>query len=417
MLSVEIAVAQVQAELGIIPRAAASAIAKRGDFDLARITEIEKTTRHDVIAFVSSVAEKVGSHGRFVHYGLTSSDVLDTALSLLVRDAIELLDRGVAGLEEALMELIGRSADALCAGRTHGMHAEPTTFGYKMAGHCEELRRNRLRIHQACQQVTICKLSGAVGTYSALGPEVEEKVAKRLKLTAEPVATQVVPRDRHAQVFFALASLAAGYERLAVELRHLQRTEVGEVTEGFAKGQKGSSAMPHKKNPISAENITGCSRMMRSFLSAAMENIALWHERDISHSSVERVFLSDAFILIDYMTARMTELLRGLQVHPEKMRENVQRSGGHVFSSHVLLALVKAGRLSREEAYTHVQRVSHGLGTGESLHEALLRDREIQLILKDQDLSSIFSGETHLKMIRQRLVRLGYQKKAGRRPK
>lgn len=410
MLAVEIAVAETQAALKIIPSAAAQAIRKKGRFSVARIDELEKTTRHDVIAFVSSVAESVGEHGRYVHYGMTSSDVLDTATSLQVRQAGAVLNQSLDRLLKALRQKMQAHRESLCPGRTHGMHAEPTTFGMKMAGYVAEFGRHRARLEQALKQMAIGKLSGAVGTYSTQPAEVESGVCERLELTPETVATQVIPRDRHAELFFALAMVGAGLERLAVELRHLQRTEVGEVVEDFSPGQKGSSAMPHKKNPISAENLTGAARLLRSYLQAAMENIALWHERDISHSSVERVALPDAFILCDYAVDRMATLVERLFVDTQRMQSNLELSQGHLFSSHALLALVDGG-LTREEAYKLVQSHAHRLKNGQSLFESLAADPQVTKLVKKDKLKEIFAGKTHRVAIQQLLKRLDRQLK------
>lgn len=404
MLEVEIALAQVQAQMGTIPRAAAKAIAEKGRFSVRRIAEIEKRTKHDVIAFVSNVAENVGPHGKFIHFGLTSSDVLDTAFSLQVREAGEVLAKSMEALEKVLVRLAKKHQDTLCAGRTHGMFAEPTTFGFKMLGFLAEFRRNQKRVHEALQQMMICKLSGAVGTYSSQGVDVETKVAKKLKLKPETIATQVIPRDRHAEMIYSLAMMMSGLERLAIELRHLQRSEVGEVTEGFSKGQKGSSAMPHKKNPISAENITGLARLVKAYALTAMEDIPLWHERDISHSSAERVIFPDAFIVTDYAVHRMASLLDGLEVNKKRMMENIESSQGQLFSSHVLLALVDKG-LRREEAYAHVQRLSHSLMKGEHLREKILNDSEVSKFLKAKELDEIFSGKKHKKSIKSVMKR------------
>jgi adenylosuccinate lyase len=406
MLEVEIAVAETQAELGLIPAAAAQAIRARAGFDVRRIEEIEKTTKHDVIAFVSSVAEKVGEEGRFVHYGLTSSDVLDTALSLQIQAAGRVLLGRVDRLLEALRRRAIEEAQTLCSGRTHGMHAEPTSFGMKLAGFWAELHRNRERLVAALERNAIGKLSGAVGTYSTQSFEVEAGVCRRLGLKPESIATQVVPRDRHAELFVALSLLGGGLERLAVELRHLQRTELGEVIEAFTPGQKGSSAMPHKKNPISAENVTGLSRLLRGYAMTALENIALWHERDISHSSVERVILPDAFIIADYATDRMATLIEGLYVDRERMLGNMNLSGGSLMSSHLLLALVDTG-LSREEAYTEVQRLAHGLKVGETLREAAGRDAKVSQRLSEKILDDVFSGRRHRESIAAALERAG----------
>lgn len=405
MMEVEIAVAEVQAGLGFIPRNAAKEIRKKARFSVKRIAEIEKETKHDVIAFVSSLAENIGPAGRYVHYGMTSSDVLDTAFSLQIREAGLVLLAGFDRLEKVLKNKIRLHAETLCPGRTHGMFAEPTSFGLKLAGFLEETKRNRERVQRGLDQMMICKLSGAVGTYSSQPVEVEQRVARKLGLSPEAVATQVVPRDRHAEILWALAMTGAGLERLSVELRHLQRSEVAEVTEGFSKGQKGSSAMPHKKNPISAENITGLSRLLRSYAFAGSENIPLWHERDISHSSVERVIFPDAFIVCDYALHRMAMLVEGLQVNEKRMMENIQSSQGQLFSSHVLLALVDRG-MKREEAYAHVQRLCHSLGKGDHLEQKILQDESLKKILNAKELREIFSGKKHKKAMKSLVGRV-----------
>ncbi|MDZ4660003.1 MAG: adenylosuccinate lyase [Pseudomonadota bacterium] len=405
MLEVEKAVAEVQAELGIIPKEAALAIKQKSKFSIKRILEIEKKTKHDVIAFINSVAESVGPFGKFVHFGMTSSDVLDTALSLQIRDAEKVLLSSLNKLKSALHQKIKKHKFTFCAGRTHGMHAEPTTFGLKMAGFLAELKRNEIRIRSAIANILICKLSGAVGTYSNQPIEVEEKVSERLGLKPEFIATQVIPRDRHAEVILSLSLLGAGLERLATELRHLQRTEVGEVVEGFSKGQKGSSAMPHKKNPISAENITGIARLLRSYAGPALENIVLWHERDISHSAVERVVFPDAFILADYALMRMSDLIEGLFVNEARMKANMNSSQGQLFSSQVLTALIKSG-LPRDEAYGLIQEVSHKLKANEKLQDKLLAHRKIHQLLSKKAIYDIFSGEQYKKSIGKMLGRL-----------
>lgn len=404
MMEVEIVVAEVQAKMGIIPKAAAKDIRAKSKFSVKRIQEIERVTKHDVIAFVSNLAENVGKNGKFIHYGLTSSDVLDTAFSLQVREAGVVLLKGVGDLEKTLKSLVRSHKETLCAGRTHGMFAEPTTFGFKMAGFLKELQRNRIRLKTSLEQMAICKLSGAVGTYSSLPAKVEKAVAQNLKLKVEPIATQVVPRDRHADIMSALALLGTGLERLAIELRHLQRSDVSEVVEGFSKGQKGSSAMPHKKNPISAENISGLARLLRGYALSAFENVALWHERDISHSSVERVIFPDAFIVADYMVNRMVTLLSGLYVNKAQMLANIESSQGQIFSSHVLLALVSKG-MSREEAYALVQRLCHSLEPGQALIERMKTDPQVADLLSLQEMTDIFSGKKHKKAITQILKR------------
>ncbi len=403
MMQVEIECALVQAEMGIIPKKAASDIRSKAQFQVARILEIEKTTKHDVIAFVSNMAENVGPSGRYIHYGLTSSDVLDTALSLQISEGLDVILSEVLQFRKALVRKISEHKNTICAGRTHGIYAEITTFGFKLSGHLEELDRNVQRLERAKTAIRMCKLSGAVGTSSALPLEFEQKVAKRLNLKVEHFATQVIPRDRHAEVVLSLAMLTTGYERLAIELRHLQRSEVSEVIEGFTAGQKGSSAMPHKKNPISAENLTGLARMMRSYAQAALENIPLWHERDISHSSVERIMMPDAFQLAHYMTVRLNDLISGLYVDQEKMLENTQLLGGVLYSSHLLLHLVEKNNKTREEAYTIIQKLSHALKKGEHLKDALLKDKQTKKYFKPAELDEIFSGRKHLKSIQSRL--------------
>lgn len=402
MKQVEIECALVQAQLGLIPVAAAEEIQKKADFNIERIHEIEKTTKHDVIAFVSSMAEKVGPMGRYIHYGLTSSDVLDTALSLQMSAGFDILLSEIQLLKKTLSLMIEAHRQTICAGRTHGIFAELTTFGFKLSGFYEEVERNVQRLKRSHEQIKICKLSGAVGTSSALPLQFEKIVAERLHLKVEPFATQVIPRDRHADVMMSLALLTSGYERLAIELRHLQRSEVSEVIEGFTSGQKGSSAMPHKKNPISAENITGLARLMRSYAQAALEDVSLWHERDISHSSVERVIIPDAFQLAHYMTLRLTQLLNGLFIDIEKMRQNTRLLGGALYSSHLLLHLVEKHHLSREEAYALVQKKAHDLKPGQNLQDELWSDPKTQAYFTKEDLSHIFSGQKHLKSIEER---------------
>jgi adenylosuccinate lyase len=401
---VEVAVSQAQAELGLIPQEAYQAIQAKAQFQMDRILEIEKETKHDVIAFVSNLAENVGPEGRYLHYGLTSSDALDTALSVQIQKAAPVLLSSLDRLLEALKQQALKHQDTLCSGRTHGMHAEPTTFGLKLAGFYAEFRRHKKRLEQAIQQVTIGKLSGAVGTYSFLKPQVEARVCEILNLTPETVATQVIPRDRHAELFTQMALVGGGLERLAVEFRHLQRNEVAEAFEGFSPGQKGSSAMPHKKNPISSENITGCARLLRSYAVSAMENMALWHERDISHSSVERVIFPDAFILLDYALHRMSGVVASLEVDSQRMLQNMDLSQGQLFSSHLLLHMVDQG-LSREEAYKLVQKVSHTLKPNQHLRDQLLVDPDTAPYFTQQVVDEIFSGQRHLTEVKKLIAK------------
>jgi adenylosuccinate lyase len=354
-LEVELEVCRAWAERGVIPADDLAAIEAGAGFSVERTQELERTTNHDVVAFLTDVAERVGPASRWIHYGMTSSDVLDTGLALAIKRSGELLLAEQAALTATLREMALRHAATLCVGRTHGIHAEPTTFGLKMAGHAMESRRNEGRLADAIRDASVGKLSGAVGTYAMLDPALEARVLERLGVAAEPVATQVVARDRHAQLVCAMAVAASSLDRLATELRHLQRTEVREAEEAFTAGQKGSSAMPHKRNPITAERISGIARVVRGHSVAALEDVALWHERDISHSSVERIILPDAFLALDYMLARSRTLVEGLVVRPERMREVLESSHGLVYSQRVLLGLVETG-LTREEAYALVQR-------------------------------------------------------------
>lgn len=407
MLKVEVAVAEAQAQLKMIPARAAKNIKSKADYNIDEILEIEKTTKHDVIAFVSSVAKAVGEDGRFVHYGMTSSDVLDTALSLQIKSASDLIEIELNDLIDTLKKMVSKYKNTLCAGRTHGMHAEPTTFGFKMAGYVCEFQRVLKFLKTTVSEECRCKLSGAVGTYSTMPMSVEEKVAKKLNLKQEDIATQVIPRDRFAKIMSSICYIMQAIERLSIELRHLQRTEVSEVVEGFQPGQKGSSAMPHKKNPISGENLTGLSRLVRGYYHTALENTALWHERDISHSSAERVIFADAFIVADYAVNRMNSVLKQLYVNTERMKQNIDLSQGMLFSSHVLLHLVDQG-CTREEAYAHVQRVSHSLVDGESLQDKILNDTVLKGLIQKKEIIKIFSGKTHLENIQKKLKKMKF---------
>ena len=407
MMEVECCVAEAQSSQGIIPKAAALKIRKKAQFQISRILEIEKTTKHDVVAFVSNLAENVGPEGRYIHFAMTSSDILDTAMSVRIKQAGTVLLSSFKGLKQELKKQITKHKKTLCAGRTHGMHADITSFGHKLAGFYWELERNQERFASAYKNCLVGKLSGVVGTYALQDAKVEKKVCHKLGLQPETLATQVIPRDRHAELLNALALTGSFIERLCVELRHSQRTEVGEVLEGFSPGQKGSSAMPHKKNPISSENLTGIARMLRSYASAGLENVALWHERDISHSSVERVFFSDAFILCDYALHRMSGVIKSLYVDKLRMLQNIEISQGQMFSSHILLEIVKQGP-SREEAYSWLQECSHSLKPGQHLAQALAQHKKITKYLPEKVLNEIFSGSLHQKNISKRLTALGF---------
>src|SRR6476620_1074030 len=354
-LEVELAAADAMAGAGIVPADAARELRARAAFDIARIEEIEQKTQHDVIAFTTAVAEKVGPAARWLHFGLTSSDVVDTAQAIQMREACDLIVKDIAGLMEAVRLRAEEHRRTPMIGRTHGVHAEPMTLGLKLALWYAELQRGLDRMLSARNAVAVGKISGAVGTFAHLDPQIEERVCARLGLQPAPVSSQVIQRDRHAQLLTTLAIVGASLEKFALEIRGLQKTEIGEVEEPFAKGQKGSSAMPHKRNPIGSEQIVGLARLLRGNAMAALENVALWHERDISHSSVERVILPDSFIALDHMLRRFTRIVRGLVVHPDRMLENLNRSRGVVFSGTVLLELAKKG-ISREQAYEWVQR-------------------------------------------------------------
>jgi adenylosuccinate lyase len=398
-LAVETSVCEELARRGEIPAEAAAAIASRAGFDAARIAEIEAEVRHDVIAFLTNVAEHVGPEARFVHQGLTSSDVLDSALALQIRDAGSLLLTGVDRVVAVLRRRALEFRAVPCIGRTHGVHAEPTTFGLKLLVFHEEMRRNRARLEHALAEAAVGKLSGAVGTFAHLSPEVEEAVCRRLGIGFEPVATQVVQRDRHAALVLVLALVASSLDKFAVELRHLARTEVREVEEEFGSGQKGSSAMPHKRNPWRLENVSGLARVMRGYAVAALENVALWHERDISNSSVERVVFPDATATLDFLLHRFAGLVETLVVHPERMRENLELTHGLAYSGSLLLALVASG-LSREEAYELVQR--HAMETwdrGGHLRERVLADPRIAERLSKEEVEAAFGLEGALRHV------------------
>jgi adenylosuccinate lyase len=391
-LQVELAVVDVLAEQGVVPDEDAAEIRDRATFTVEEVKEREKVTDHDVAAFVDVVAGSVGEAGRWVHHGLTSSDVLDTALGLQLSQAGMILVGGAVDYRNALMRRAREHVDTLCVGRTHGVHAEPTTFGVKLAGFAFEAHRNLRRLERAAECVSVGALSGAVGTYAANGPEVEEAVLKRLGLARENVSTQVVPRDRHAELLSAIALAGAGLERFATEIRHLQRTEVREVEEPFRAGaQKGSSAMPHKRNPIVTERITGIARLLRGYAQTGLENVALWHERDISHSSVERVSLPDATILLDYAQHLAIRVVEGMTVHEDRMRENLNITHGALYSQRALLALVEAGR-SRDEAYRIVQEAAQRAWDERTEFRELLAEAAPEL-----DLDAVFDPQVFVR--------------------
>ena len=407
--AIEAAAADAMAHENLIPKAAAQTIRARGtpklanitQADITRIDEIEAETRHDVIAFLTWLAEAIGPESRFVHQGMTSSDVLDTAFSLQLTQAADLLLEGVDAVLHALHRRAQEHKYTPTIGRSHGIHAEPTSFGLKLAGHYAEFARNRTRLQQARAEIATCAISGAVGTYAHLGPAIEERVAQTLGLTPEPVSTQIIPRDRHAAYFCTLAVIASGIERLATEIRHLQRSEVREAEEYFHPGQKGSSAMPHKRNPVLSENLTGLARIVRAAVTPALENVALWHERDISHSSVERAIGPDATITLDFALHRLASMVDKLTVYPAQMQANLDSLGGVVHSGEVLLALTRAGIL-REDAYRIVQRAAMatwsalGQSGARTFRETLATDPEVAGHVPPEALDAAMATDMHL---------------------
>jgi adenylosuccinate lyase len=398
-LDVELAATDAMAEAGLVPVEAARELRARAAFDVARIEEIEQTTQHDVIAFTTAVAEKVGPAARWLHFGLTSSDVIDTAQALQMRQACEVIVKGIAGLMDAVRGRAEEHRRTPMIGRTHGVHAEPMTLGVKLALWHAELQRDLDRVLRARDTVAVGKLSGAVGTFAHLDPEIEARVCERLGLEPAAVASQVIQRDRHAELLTALAITAASLEKFALEIRGLQKTEIGEIEEPFGKGQKGSSAMPHKRNPIGCEQITGLARLIRANAMAALENIALWHERDISHSSVERVILPDSFIALDHMLRRFTRIVRGMVVYPERMRENLDRSRGVVFSGTVLLELARRG-IAREQAYEWVQRnAMRAFHEQKDFKTLLLADEDLRRVLSAQEIEKAFDLADQLRNV------------------
>ncbi len=398
-LEVEIAACEAWSELGKIPKEAVRAIKRKARFDTDRIDEIEKTVKHDVIAFLTSVAENVGPEARYVHKGLTSSDIVDTSLSLLMKESSDIILRDIKELMDILKKQALAFRNTPCMGRSHGVHAEPMTFGLKFALWYKDMSRNRERMKRTRKMISVGKLSGAVGTFSNIPPSIEENVCRRMGLRPEPVATQIIQRDRHAEYLMNLAIIAASVEKIAVEIRHLQRTEVLEAEEPFEKGQKGSSAMPHKRNPVGCENLSGLARVVRANAMAALEDIALWHERDISHSSVERIIIPDSSILVDYMLNRLKNIVEGLRVYPDRMQENITKSYGLYNSQKVMLALTEKG-LSREKAYTIVQRNAMRSWKGrKSFKELLLRDKDVREYLSSRKINDIFELKHYFRNI------------------
>lgn len=416
-LDVEIAACEAWCEMGKIPKKALANIKAKAGFDIKRIDELEKEVKHDVIAFLTSVAEFVGPDSRFIHMGLTSSDILDTSLALLLREASDLIIKDMERLLKVLEAKALKHKDTVMMGRSHGIHAEPMTFGLKMALWYAEMERNLERMTRAKEVISYGKLSGAVGTFSQADPKIEKYVLAKLGLKAEPVATQVVQRDRHAEFFTSLALIASSIEKFAVEIRHLQRTEVLEAEEPFTKGQKGSSAMPHKRNPVLSENLTGLARLVRGYALSAIENIPLWHERDISHSSVERVIGPDATILVDFMIVRATNLIRDLVVYPENMQKNMNRLRGLVFSQKLMLKLVEKG-LTREEAYAHVQRNAMKVWEwDQDFKTFLLDDPVVMRFMTEKEVEECFDLKPYLKNVNYIFKRTFRKKrsKGGRR--
>jgi adenylosuccinate lyase len=406
-LEVEIAACEAWSSLGKIPREALAKIKRKAAFDINRINEIEKETQHDLIAFLTSVAEKVGRDSRYIHLGLTSYDIEDTARSIQLREAADLIIKDVEEVIKILMRRAKEEKNTVMMGRTHGVHAEPITFGLKLLVWVAEMQRNKERLEQARDVIAVGKLSGAVGTYASVDPRVEEFVCKKLKLKASPASTQVLQRDRHAQFMTTLAVVAATLEQFATEIRALQKTEVWEVEEPFGKGQKGSSAMPHKKNPITCERIAGLARIVRGNAMAALEDVALWHERDITHSSVERVIFPDSCQLVDYMLQKFAWVMDGLVVFPQNMRQNIDRSRGIIFSQKLMLAMTEKG-LTREEAYKIVQTVAmKSRNTGKQMRELMLEDRETLKQLSPEEINKIFDLRNHLKNVEVIFRRFG----------
>ncbi|MEK6714926.1 MAG: adenylosuccinate lyase [Candidatus Omnitrophota bacterium] len=407
LLEIEILAVQAQAKLGNIPQSAVKRIRKKAKFNLSNIKKVEKKTQHDIVAFIAEVSKYIGKDARYFHLGLTSSDILDTTLALQCKEAADILLSDLNKLTQAIRNKAKKYKNTVCIGRTHGVHAEPTTFGLKLASWYSEVLRAQQLLKQAKEYISFAKISGAVGTYSNIDPFIEKYIAVKLGLEVEPVSTQIIPRDRHAVYMARLAIVGSSLERFALEVRNLQRTEVLEAEEPFAKGQKGSSAMPHKRNPVICERICGLSRILRANAMAGLENIALWHERDISHSSVERIILPDSSILLDYMLQKMTEVVEGLVVYPENMLKNLVKTGGLIFSQAVLTKLMQKG-LKRMSAYELVQR--NALATwnkGTNFQANLLKDAALRKVLSENEIKDCFSLDYYLRNINNIFKRIG----------
>jgi adenylosuccinate lyase len=405
-LRVEVELCAVLAERGVIPSRAYEAIRRRATVSAERVLAIEQTVKHDIIAFVSAVAEQVGEAGKYLHYGVTSSDILDTALALQLREATDLIAAKLDGLRRTLARMAQRYQRVPMVGRSHGVHGEPITFGWKAAIWHEEVARHQERLARARSTISVGKLSGSMGTYAHLSPAIEAAVCLRLGLTAAPISNQIVQRDRHAEYLMTLALIAASIEKIAIEIRHLQRTEVREVEELFTEGQRGSSSMPHKRNPVGSENLCGLARVVRANSQAALENVALWHERDISHSSVERIILPDSTILVDYMLARLESILSTLRVYPERMRANLELTGGLVFSQQLMLRLIQQG-MTRDDAYALVQSLAAKAWDGGEVFKTLVeRDDRVQKRLSAAEIAECFSVEPFLAHVDEVFARL-----------
>jgi len=401
-LEIEAYAVEAMEQLGIVPKGVAAEILAKGKVDADKILEIENVTKHDVIAFLTNLAESIGENSRFVHMGMTSSDVLDTCLSKQLTEAADILLDDLERLLKALKDKSVGHKNTLCVGRSHGIHAEPTTFGLKMARFYAEFKRNKARLIAARQEIAVCAISGAVGTHATIDPSVQKHVAKKLGLAEEEISSQIIPRDRHAMFFATLGVIASSVENIAIEIRHLQRTEVLEVEEFFSVGQKGSSAMPHKRNPVLSENLTGLARVVRSAVVPMMENVALWHERDISHSSVERMLAPDATVVLDFALNRLVGLIENLLVYPDNMMKNLNKLNGLVFSQRVLITLIDEAKISREDAYKIVQANAMKVWQdGSDFYELLSRDEKIMQSLGKEKLKAIFDYSFYTKNVDQ----------------